>query len=176
MSIQSKRQLENTRAKLKLLEDRLRDLDGEPVANVRTRELTRQSLKRTRQSVERRNRSLRSPSSACNQVGTDLRSAAGPRRIRPGAVGDCSPGPTQNPTCPSKKHPVRHIVDSGAENQMNKARNERTSRHDQESPDYSRRPGRAARGHPSGSAADAQKRSLAHGQQVVGPAQFSQQC
>jgi hypothetical protein len=46
MSLQSKRQLENTRAKLKLLEDRLRDLDGEPVANVRTRELTRQSLKK----------------------------------------------------------------------------------------------------------------------------------
>jgi hypothetical protein len=46
MSLQSKRQLENTRAKLKLLEDRLRDLDGEPVANVRTRELTRKSLKK----------------------------------------------------------------------------------------------------------------------------------
>jgi len=46
MSIQSKRQLENTRTKLKLLEDRLRDLDGEPVANVRTRELTKQSLKK----------------------------------------------------------------------------------------------------------------------------------
>ena len=40
MSIQSKRQLENTRAKLKLLEDRLRDLDGEPVANAQTRDLT----------------------------------------------------------------------------------------------------------------------------------------
>jgi hypothetical protein len=46
MSIQSKRQLENTRAKLKLLEDRLRDLDREPLANVRTRELTKQSLKK----------------------------------------------------------------------------------------------------------------------------------
>jgi hypothetical protein len=46
MSLQSKRQLENTRAKLKLLEDRLRDLDGEPVSNVRTRELTRQALKK----------------------------------------------------------------------------------------------------------------------------------
>jgi hypothetical protein len=46
MSLQSKRQLENTRAKLKLLEDRLHDLDGEPVVNVRTRELTRQSLKK----------------------------------------------------------------------------------------------------------------------------------
>jgi hypothetical protein len=46
MSIQSKRQLENTRAKLKLLEDRLQDLEGEPVANVRTRELTKQSLKK----------------------------------------------------------------------------------------------------------------------------------
>jgi hypothetical protein len=46
VSLQSKRQLENTRAKLKLREDRLRDLDGEPVASVRTRELTRQSLKK----------------------------------------------------------------------------------------------------------------------------------
>ena len=46
MSIQNQRQLENTRAKLKLLEDRLRELDGEPVANVRTRELTKQSLKK----------------------------------------------------------------------------------------------------------------------------------
>ncbi len=46
MSLQSKRQLENTRAKLKFLEDRLGDLDGEPVANVRTRALTRQSLKK----------------------------------------------------------------------------------------------------------------------------------
>jgi hypothetical protein len=46
VSLQSKRQLENTRAKLKLLEDRLHDLDNEPVANVRTRELTRQSLKK----------------------------------------------------------------------------------------------------------------------------------
>ena len=46
MSIQNERQLENTRAKLKLLEDRLRELDGEPVANVRTRDLTKQSLKK----------------------------------------------------------------------------------------------------------------------------------
>jgi hypothetical protein len=38
--------LENTRAKLKFLEDRLRALDGEPVTNIRTRELTRQSLKK----------------------------------------------------------------------------------------------------------------------------------
>jgi hypothetical protein len=45
MSIQSQRQLENTRAKLMLLEDRLRNLESEPVANVRTRELTKQSLK-----------------------------------------------------------------------------------------------------------------------------------
>jgi hypothetical protein len=46
MSIQNMRQLKNTRAKLKLLEDRLRELDHEPVANVRTRELTKQSLKK----------------------------------------------------------------------------------------------------------------------------------
>jgi hypothetical protein len=46
VSLESKRQLENTRAKLKLMEDRLRALNAEPVANARTRELTRQSLKR----------------------------------------------------------------------------------------------------------------------------------
>jgi hypothetical protein len=46
MSLQNLRQLENTRAKLKLLEDRLRELDAEPVTNVRTRELTKQSLKK----------------------------------------------------------------------------------------------------------------------------------
>ena len=46
MSIQNKRQLANTGAKLKLLENRLRDMDDEPVANVRTRELTKQSLKK----------------------------------------------------------------------------------------------------------------------------------
>ena len=45
MSIHSHRQLENTRKKLKLLEDRLRELDTEPVANARTRELTKRSLK-----------------------------------------------------------------------------------------------------------------------------------
>lgn len=46
MSIRSIRQLANTRAKLKILEDRLRELDDEPVANVRTRELTKNSLKK----------------------------------------------------------------------------------------------------------------------------------
>jgi len=46
MSLESKRQLENTRDKLKMVEDRLRDLDRESVANVRTRELTRRSLKK----------------------------------------------------------------------------------------------------------------------------------
>ena len=46
MSLESQRQLENTRAKLKILEDRLRELDVEPVANLRTRDLTRQSLKK----------------------------------------------------------------------------------------------------------------------------------
>jgi hypothetical protein len=46
MSIQNLRQLENTRTKLNLLEDRLRELDSEPVANVRTRELTKRSLKK----------------------------------------------------------------------------------------------------------------------------------
>jgi hypothetical protein len=46
MSLQSRRQLENTRAKLKLLEARLGELDNEPVENARTRELTRLSLKK----------------------------------------------------------------------------------------------------------------------------------
>jgi protein subunit release factor B len=46
MSLQSKAQLENTRAKLKVLEDRLIELEREPVTNARTRELTRQSLKK----------------------------------------------------------------------------------------------------------------------------------
>ena len=46
MNIQSELQLENARGKLKLLEDRLRDLGREPVVNVRTRELTKQSLKK----------------------------------------------------------------------------------------------------------------------------------
>jgi hypothetical protein len=47
MSLQNRRQLENTRAKLKLLEARLDELDHEPVVNARTRELTRLSLKKT---------------------------------------------------------------------------------------------------------------------------------
>lgn len=46
MSIQSKRQWKNTLAKLKILEDRLRELEIEPVENARTRELTKQSLKK----------------------------------------------------------------------------------------------------------------------------------
>jgi hypothetical protein len=46
MSIQSRRQLENTRKKLHMLEDRLGELDAEPVANPRTRDLTRRSLKK----------------------------------------------------------------------------------------------------------------------------------
>jgi hypothetical protein len=46
MSLQSRSQLENTRAKLKLLEARLGELELEPVVNARTRELTRLSLKK----------------------------------------------------------------------------------------------------------------------------------
>ena len=46
MSIQSSRELENTRRKLQLLEDRLDELNAEPVANPQTRELTRRSLKK----------------------------------------------------------------------------------------------------------------------------------
>ena len=46
MSPNSRRQLENTQAKLKLLEARLDELDHEPVANARTRELIRLSLKK----------------------------------------------------------------------------------------------------------------------------------
>ncbi len=46
MSLKNRRQLENTRAKLKSLEARLDELDHEPVGNARTRELTRLSLKK----------------------------------------------------------------------------------------------------------------------------------
>ena len=46
MSLESKRQLENTRVKLGRLEGRLRDLDRDPVTNPQTRELTRLSLKK----------------------------------------------------------------------------------------------------------------------------------
>lgn len=46
MSIQSSRQLENSRAKLQMLEGRLRELDEEPDKNARTRELTRRSIKK----------------------------------------------------------------------------------------------------------------------------------
>ena len=46
MSIQSTRQLENTRRKLQMLEGRIEELDAEPVANPHTRELTRRSLKK----------------------------------------------------------------------------------------------------------------------------------
>lgn len=46
MSIQSTRQLENTRKKLQVLEDRLGELEAEPVANPHTRDLTRRSLKK----------------------------------------------------------------------------------------------------------------------------------
>ena len=46
MNIQRELQLENARGKLKLLEDRLCDLARESVVNVRTRELTKQSLKK----------------------------------------------------------------------------------------------------------------------------------
>lgn len=45
MSIQTKQQLAHSRVKLQALEVRLRELDREPVVNVRTRELTKQSLK-----------------------------------------------------------------------------------------------------------------------------------
>jgi len=46
MSIESQRQLENSRAKLKLLEDRLSELDQAPALNSQTRELTKRSLKK----------------------------------------------------------------------------------------------------------------------------------
>jgi hypothetical protein len=46
MNIESQRQLENSQAKLKLLENRLRELDKEPALNPQTRELTKKSLKK----------------------------------------------------------------------------------------------------------------------------------
>ena len=45
MRIQTDRQLQNAQRKLKLLEDRLRQLDQVPAKNARTRELTIRSLK-----------------------------------------------------------------------------------------------------------------------------------
>jgi hypothetical protein len=45
MVIQSHRQLEDTRKKLRALEDRLRVLGAEPVTNPQARGLTRRSLK-----------------------------------------------------------------------------------------------------------------------------------
>jgi hypothetical protein len=45
MRIQSVRQLENTRKKLQMLEDRIGGLNTEPLANPHTRDLTRRSLK-----------------------------------------------------------------------------------------------------------------------------------
>jgi hypothetical protein len=58
MSIQNQRQLTNTQAKLGLLEARLIELDSEPVENIRTRELTRQSLKKLVKTIEGRNRTV----------------------------------------------------------------------------------------------------------------------
>jgi hypothetical protein len=46
MSIESTRQLENTRRKLQMLEDRLQELDAEPVTNAQTRDLARRSLRK----------------------------------------------------------------------------------------------------------------------------------
>ncbi len=46
MSIQSTRQLENTRSKLQMLERRLEELEAETVVNPQTRALTRRSLKK----------------------------------------------------------------------------------------------------------------------------------
>ena len=46
MNVQSELRLENARGKLKLLEDRLRELEREPVVNLSTRELTKHSLKK----------------------------------------------------------------------------------------------------------------------------------
>jgi len=46
MSITNIRQLKNTRRKLQMLEGRLEELDGEPIANPHTRELTKRSLEK----------------------------------------------------------------------------------------------------------------------------------
>lgn len=46
MSIQSRRQLENTRKKLQILEDRFETLKSAPIENAETRELTVRSLKK----------------------------------------------------------------------------------------------------------------------------------
>jgi hypothetical protein len=46
MSIESNRQLEVTRSKLRMRESRLGELDAEPIVNPHTRQLTRRSLKK----------------------------------------------------------------------------------------------------------------------------------
>jgi hypothetical protein len=46
MTLKSTRELGNTRRKLQMLEERLGELDAEPVTNPPTRELTRRSLKK----------------------------------------------------------------------------------------------------------------------------------
>jgi hypothetical protein len=46
VAIESIRQLENARVKLRMLEDRLDELEAEPVTNPRTRDLTRRALRR----------------------------------------------------------------------------------------------------------------------------------
>ena len=46
MSIQGAQELENTRAKLQMLEDRLGEINTEPIADPHTRDLTRRSLKK----------------------------------------------------------------------------------------------------------------------------------
>ena len=46
MSIHGAQELENTRAKLQMLEDRLGEINTEPIADPHTRDLTRRSLKK----------------------------------------------------------------------------------------------------------------------------------
>ena len=46
MNIKNADELQNTREKLKILEDSLEELKSKPVTNPVTRELTRQSLRR----------------------------------------------------------------------------------------------------------------------------------
>jgi hypothetical protein len=46
MSIQSRRQLENTKKKLQILEERFQSLESPPDANMNARYLSRRSLKK----------------------------------------------------------------------------------------------------------------------------------
>ena len=74
------RELGNTRKKLQLLEDRLDELNTEPVTNPQTRELTRRSLKKLA------NR-LKEEDGACSKLAAATHGRRGDLRPLPGLDG-----------------------------------------------------------------------------------------